>query len=344
MQTFLFLTADGLANGAIYALLGLGIVIIYLVTRVINIAHGDFAMLSAMTLVSLEQGQMPPTCALVVCGILVWTVADCFASWRRHGGFAWRVLCHGLVAAMAAFALPALLLAWGAPRWALIAMAVLLVGVLGPIFYRLAIEPIPKASVLVYIIVTLGAHLVVQGVSLHLWGPQAMSVAPMLSGSVTLGPIAMSYQALLVIAITAITMACLFSAFAWTLHGKALRAASLNQVGAVLCGIGVQQSGRVAFLVGASLAALAGVLLAPLVGVHYEMGFLVGLKGFVGATMGGLASYPGAVIGAMTIGVLESCFAYLSSAYRDALVFTLIVPLLLLQSRLAARRGGSHEH
>jgi branched-chain amino acid transport system permease protein len=344
LQTALFLAVDGLANGAVYALLGLGIVIIYLVTRVINIAHGDFAMLSAMTMVSLEQQQVPPTSLLLAAGCIAWGLASAVAA--RRGGVAaiGRPLLVAAACAAAAYALPWIALAAGTPPALSGAVAILLVACLGPVFHRLAIEPIPRASVLVYIIVTLGAHLIVQGMTLHLWGPQALSVAPMLSGALHLGGVSISHQALLVLLATALAMAGLYTAFRYTLAGKALQASAVNRTGAVLCGIGVEHAGRLAFFFGAALAGLAGVLLAPLVGVHYEMGFLVGLKGFVGATMGGLVSYPGAVLGALIIGALESWFSYLSSAFRDALVFALIVPLLLLQSWYLKRRGGTLDH
>ena len=106
----------------------------------------------------------------------------------------------------------------------------------------------------------------------------------------------------------------------------------------------MDSAGRRAFFLGAGLAAVAGVLIAPVVGVHYEMGFLIGLKGFVGAAMGGLVSYPGAIVGGLLIGGFESWFSYLSSAYRDALVFLLIIPILLLQTTRMKRKGVAHEH
>lgn len=343
-DTFLFLAVDGLTSGAVYALLGLGIVLIYLVTRVINIAHGDFAMLAAMTLVSLEQGRLPGTSYLLVAGVSLWGL---LAIWsRRHAGWAtmFAPVLPTVAVAAAAVLLPMGLAALQAPALANAAAAVLLVAALGPVFHRIAIEPIPHASVLVYIIVTLGMHLVLQGLTLQLWGPQAHSVAPLLSGSFNLGPVVVSYQSLLVVASTAVLVAALYLCFSHTLTGKALRACAVNRTGADLCGIQVASAGRRAFFLGAGLAAVAGVLIAPVVGVHYEMGFLIGLKGFVGATLGGLVTYPGAILGGLLIGSFESWFSYLSSAYRDALVFLLIIPLLLIQTARMKRRGAVHEH
>lgn len=342
LETLLFLGVDGLTGGAVYALLGLGIVLIYLVTRVINIAHGDFAMLAAMTLVSLEQGALPGTSYLLGAGALLWGALSAWSA-RRQGLLAVARPCLlALGVAALGFALP--LAAANAPAVLKAALAVLMVAALGPVFHRLAIEPIPRASVLVYIIVTLGMHLILQGLALQLWGPQAHAVAPLLDGSLSIGVVLVSHQALLVLAVTVLLVAALYLGFKHTLAGKALRACAVNRTGAELCGVEVASAGRRAFGLGAGLAAVAGVLVAPLVGAHYEMGFLIGLKGFVGATLGGLMSYPAAIVGGVLIGSFESAFSYLSSAYRDALVFLLIIPILLLQTARLKRRGVAHEH
>jgi branched-chain amino acid transport system permease protein len=344
LDTLLFLGIDGLTSGAVYALLGLGIVLIYLVTRVINIAHGDFAMLAAMTLVSLEQGLLPGTSYLLGAGALLWGALSALAA-RRQGAWAIARPCLGALATAAlAFALPLALAALRAPAALNAAAAVLMVSALGPMFHRLAIEPIARASVLVYIIVTLGMHLILQGLALQLWGPQAHSVAPLLDGSLAIGAVVISHQSLLVLGLTVLLVVALYLGFNHTLAGTALRACAVNRTGADLCGIEVASAGRRAFGLGAGLAAVAGVLIAPVVGVHYEMGFLIGLKGFVGATLGGLVSYPGAIVGGVLIGGFESVFSYLSSAYRDALVFLLIIPILLLQTARHKRRGVVHGH
>ena len=345
MDTLLFLISDGVINGAIYALLGLGIVLIYAVTRVINIAHGDFAMLGALTLVSLEGGRLPPTLGLLLAGGGVWAAMDAWRLRRAPAG-ALKGLFRLVLVLAAAALLTWLALRWRLPRIVLIALAIGLVAGLGVVFHRVAIEPIPGASVLVYIIVTLGTHMVIQGVALSFWGPEAFAVEPLVRGEVLAGPMTMPFQSLLIVGATIALFAALFACFACTLRGKALRASSVNRTGAQLCGIGVARAGRSAFFVATGLAAAAGILIAPLVGVHYEMGFLVGLKGFVGATLGGLVSYPGAVLGGVVVGLLESVFSFGMSAYRDALVFLMIVPILILRS-LMQRRGGAeaaHDH
>ncbi|MCY1204349.1 High-affinity branched-chain amino acid transport system permease protein LivH [Variovorax boronicumulans] len=345
MDTLLFLLSDGVINGAIYALLGLGIVLIYAVTRVINIAQGDFAMLGAMTLVSLESGRLPPTLGLLLAGGAAWALMDAWRL-RRVPASALAGLLRLALLLTGAAMLTWLALRWQLPRIVLITLAIGLVAGLGVVFHRVAIEPIPGASVLVYIIVTLGTHMVIQGVALSFWGPEAFAVEPLARGEVQAGPMTLSLQSLLVVAATGALFLALFVGFACTLRGKALRASSVNRVGAQLCGIGVARAGRTAFFVATGLAAAAGILIAPVMGVHYEMGFLVGLKGFVGATLGGLISYPGAVVGGLIVGLLESVFSFSASAYRDALVFMMIVPILILRAAIQRRHGtgGSHDH
>ena len=332
LDTLLFLGIDGLTSGAVYALLGLGIVLIYLVTRVINIAHGDFAMLAAMTLVSLEQGLLPGTSYLLGAGALLWGALSALAA-RRQGAWAIARPCLGALATAAlAFALPLALAALRAPAALNAAAAVLMVSALGPMFHRLAIEPIPRASVLVYIIVTLGMHLILQGLALQLWGPQAHSVAPLLDGSLAIGAVMISHQSLLVLGLTVLLVVALYLGFNHTLAGTALRACAVNRTGADLCGIEVASAGRRAFGLGAGLAAVAGVLIAPVVGVHYEMGFLIGLKGFVAAVFAGLTSFPLALVGALGVGLVEAFGSFWASAFKEVIVFTAILPVLLWRS------------
>jgi branched-chain amino acid transport system permease protein len=137
------------------------------------------------------------------------------------------------------------------------------------------------------------------------------------------------YQAIAIMVVALLSMAGLYLFSEYTLIGKALQASAMNRLGAQFCGIPVNLAGGLAFLLAAAFSALSGMLLAPLITANYEMGFMVGLKGFVGAAMGGLANYPLSLAGVMIVGGLESTSAYLASAYRDVLVFSLLIPILL---------------
>ena len=101
---------------------------------------------------------------------------------------------------------------------------------------------------------------------------------------------------------------------------------------AAFVGIGTTQAGRLAFTLAAGLGALCGILVAPLTTIYYDSGFLIGLKGFVGAIIGGLVSYPLAAAGSILVGLLESYSSFWASAYKEVIVFTLIIPVLLWRS------------
>ena len=103
-------------------------------------------------------------------------------------------------------------------------------------------------------------------------------------------------------------------------------------------------AGRLSYFLAAALSGASGMLLAPLVTAHYEMGFVVGLKGFVGAAMGGLVNYPLSVAGVFIVGVLESFASFLSSSYRDALVFAMVIPILLWRNSRAGADLTNIEH
>jgi branched-chain amino acid transport system permease protein len=127
-------------------------------------------------------------------------------------------------------------------------------------------------------------------------------------------------------------MGGLFVFFEFTLLGAALRATAINRLGARLVGIATVQSGLIAFAVAGAIGALSGILIAPLTTIYYDSGFLVGLKGFTAAIIAGLASYPGAVVAAVLVGLVESFSSFWASALKEVIVFTAIIPVLLWRS------------
>jgi branched-chain amino acid transport system permease protein len=127
-----------------------------------------------------------------------------------------------------------------------------------------------------------------------------------------------------------ITVLWLF--FGYTLNGRALRATAVNRRGARLVGISTKMSGSLTFTLAAFIGALSGMLIAPVTTIYYDTGFLIGLKGFVAAIIGGMASYPVAAVGAVLVGLLEAFSSFWASAYKEVIVFTLIIPVLLWRS------------
>jgi branched-chain amino acid transport system permease protein len=124
----------------------------------------------------------------------------------------------------------------------------------------------------------------------------------------------------------------MFLFFERSIVGKALRATAMNRVGARLMGIPTELAGELSFALAALIGAISGMLIAPLTTIYYDTGFLIGLKGFVAAIIGGLASYPMAIVGALIVGQLEAFSSFWASAFKEVIVFTLIIPVLLWRS------------
>ncbi|HEV2121344.1 MAG TPA: branched-chain amino acid ABC transporter permease [Chloroflexota bacterium] len=330
----LTLLFDGLTNGAIYAIMALGIVVLYSVTNVINVAQGEFVMLSALTVASFRAGTVPGTLYIVVAGLLAWSLFNAFAALEERSGFKTVLaIVWPLLSAAALFMLVPLLVRAGLGYPLQILLAVALTTLLGPICYRLIVQPLPRASVLVFLILAIGLHLALTGLGLAFWGPQPYAIPAFQPGGTSLGPAFISFQALWLLLVSALLMVLLALFFNRTMYGKALRAAAVNRLGARLSGISVVRAGSVSFTLSVFLSAVAGVLITPITKMVYDFGFLLGLKGFVGAIIGGLVNPVLAAAGALFVGVAEQFSAfYISSAYKDVLVFLLIIPVLLLRS------------
>ena len=333
LLTALFLLADGLTNGAVYALVGVSLVLVYTTTRVVNIAQGEYVTFGALTLASFIDGAVAPVVWVVAVGGAVCLALDVRQAVIDRRSALRPVLQYAACAA----ALALLTVAARASGSLLVQMlaALALVAAVGPIVYRLTVEPKPGSSVVVLVIIGVGVSMIMHPLALLLWGPDPRSVPAISDGRLPLGPIDIAHQSLFVMAVSVAAAAALFAFFRFTLLGKALRAASVNREGAQYCGIPVVLAGRLSFFLAAALSAASGLLLAPLVTAHYEMGFVIGLKGFVGAAMGNLVNYPLSVVGVVIVGVLESFASFLSSAYRDALVFALVIPIMLWRNRYA---------
>jgi branched-chain amino acid transport system permease protein len=170
------------------------------------------------------------------------------------------------------------------------------------------------------------------GLGLLVFGAEGSRTPAFSDGTISVGGLTASAQSLWVIGCSIALIVLLYLAFERTVYGKALRATAVNRLGARLMGIPTEFAGRLCFFLCALIGALSGILIAPITTVYYETGFLIGLKGFVGAIVGGLASYPVAALGALLVGLLESYSSFWASAYKEVIVFTLIIPVLLWRS------------
>jgi len=198
--------------------------------------------------------------------------------------------------------------------------------------YRLAFQPLAEASVLVLLIVSVAVHIGLVGLGLLFFGAEGSRTPAFSEGSLELGSLSLSAQTLWVVGCSALLIVALYLFFERSLYGKALRATAINRTGARLMGISTVMAGKLSFLLAALIGAFSGILIAPITTIYYDTGFLVGLKGFVGAIIGGLASYPVAAAGAVLVGLLESYSSFWASAFKEVIVFTLIIPVLLWRS------------
>jgi branched-chain amino acid transport system permease protein len=117
-----------------------------------------------------------------------------------------------------------------------------------------------------------------------------------------------------------------------TIYGKALRATAVNRNGARLIGIRTHLAGRLAFGLAAGIGALCGVLLVSLTTVYYDSGLAIGMRGFIGAVVGALVSFPATAIGALMVGVVDAFSAFFASEFKDAILFMSIIPVMLYLS------------
>lgn len=309
------LLLDGVQNGVIYGLLALAMVLVFAVTRVILVPIGELMMFAPLSFVWLQGGKLPGTLWLALALGALWALLE-----RGRG--------RGLPLVGGAGLLLLFLLARGSPALAYLA-ALLLVVYLGVATYRVFFQPMREATVLALLIMAVGLHVAYQGLGLVFFGPEQFRPDPLLQGEVVVG---LTWQGALVLAFALLSAAALYLFFRRSLFGKALLAAAENRLGARLCGIRPEEAGMVAFAIAGLMAALSGLLLAPLINAAYFMGFMLGLKAFVAAILGGLVSYPVAFFGAVLVGLFESFTSFYASAYKEALVFLLLVPALFYQS------------
>jgi branched-chain amino acid transport system permease protein len=329
----LWLAQDAVTNGAVYVLLAVALVLVYTVTRVIFVPQGEFISFAALSLATLQDGRLPGTVYLLVGGGLLVAIVDVIAAIGDK-------TLHRLPRILTVYVvLPVLIAAlawWTAPRtdslWLQILVTFAIITPLGPIVYRLAFQPIANGSILVLLIIAVAVHYVLTGMGLVFFGGEGLRSRPFLDMTFSVGVLNISAQNLWVLFTSLALIAALWIIFERTLYGKALRATAINRVGARLVGIPARFSGQLSFLLAAFIGAASGILISPTTTIYYDTGFLISLKGFVGAIIGGMTSYPLAAIGSIFVGFLESYSSFWASAFKESIVFTLVIPVLLWRS------------
>ena len=183
------------------------------------------------------------------------------------------------------------------------------------------------------VIATLGVAIISRNLALVIWGPDAqVFLSPVSASPYSLGVLSVTPQDLLVVGVGILLMVILQFVLKRTKEGKALRAVAQDRYAAVLMGIDTQRSDGLAFAVSAAMGAAAGILVAPIFFVTFNMGSGIGLKGFVAAVIGGLGNIPGAIAGGFFLGIVEAVAGgQISSGYRDAITFALLILILWLK-------------
>jgi branched-chain amino acid transport system permease protein len=216
---------------------------------------------------------------------------------------------------------------------AAIAIAVVLTGIAGLIVEKLAIEPAKNAEVVTLIIITIGASLTIRGL-IQVWLGKGNHALPAFSGETPIQVMGASLlpQSLWVLGVALVIVLILGWFFGKTLLGKAMLATSHNKLAAQLVGVNTRMILLLSFGLSAVLGAVGGVILAPITYTSYDIGIMLGLKGFVAAVLGGLGGGLGAIAGGLILGVSEAMAAgYISSAYKDAVPFVLILLILFFR-------------
>lgn len=268
---------SGLTIGSIYAIVALGFVTIYSVTKVINLAQGEFVMLGGMTVFSLIKLGIPYFIAFLLTIIIVMAI-----GWLLE--------------------------------WAVIRKA-------------------KGADPLSLIILTIGTAIFIRGIAGMIWGKSSVKVEPFSNDApINVLGASITPQSVWVMVFMLLVVLVLYFLIEKTMLGKAFRACSVNPTAARLMAISPRKMSSLSFALSAGLGAIAGLVIAPIMFPSYDMGMMLGIKGFSASILGGLGSAPGAVIGGLLLGVIESLGAgYINSGIKDAISFGVVLMILLIR-------------
>jgi branched-chain amino acid transport system permease protein len=269
--------ANGFVGGGIYAIIAVGFVTIYNVSRVINLAQGEFLMLGGMITVSLIGMQVPYGLAFI--------------------------------------------------------LAVIAVTIIGVLMQKFVINYVKRATPLSLIILTIGVSILIRGVASWIWGKDAFALEPITSNEpISIGGVTVAQQSVWVIVAVLVILLFLWYLMEKTMVGKKINACSVNTMAARLMGISPGKMAMLAFAISAATGAVAGIVIAPLNVTSYDVGVLLGIKGFSAAILGGLGNPIGAVMAGFLLGMLESLGAgYISSGLKDAIAFIILIAVLLIK-------------
>jgi branched-chain amino acid transport system permease protein len=223
----------------------------------------------------------------------------------------------------------------GVPLPLAAALAIVLTVIVGLALYRFAIEPARGANAVVLIIITIGASIFLRGAAQVIFDKRFHSLPPWFGNEpIRVGGAAILPQSLVVLAGALVIVVLLWAFIERTLMGKAIVATAANRLAARLVGIDTRRMTGLCFALSAAIGAIAGLLITPITLTSYDVGTLLALKGFAAAMLGGIGSAVGAVTGGLLLGLLEASAAgYVSSQYKDAVAFLVILLVLFAMPR-----------
>ncbi len=221
----------------------------------------------------------------------------------------------------------------GFPLAPSIILSVLIATIIGVSFERLAIRPLKNAKPIRLIIITIGASIFIRGAAMLVWGkdthalPAFSGTDPLYLAGATIMP-----QHLWIFGITLLVIVFSRIFFNHSIIGKAMRACAYNPQAASLVGIDVKIMVMISFAISAAIGSLAGIIIAPLTMTSYDVGIMLGLKGFCAVIIGGMSSGLGTVMGGLLLGLLEALGAgFISASYKDAIAFIILLLILFLR-------------
>jgi branched-chain amino acid transport system permease protein len=240
---------------------------------------------------------------------------------------------QGEMAMFGTFLCFALLTRGGLPLPMVLVLAMPLGAVLGVVTHRIAMRPLESGPPINALIATIGLWMIFHHAAGWIWGYDPVRFPTLFASEpVKILGATLAQNSLGIIGVSLLTMALLYLFFERTRTGVAMRAASMNRRAAQLMGINVTRLSLVAWGLATAISVVSGLLVAPLTFLDFEMMVAVLLKSFAGAILGGFNSLPGAVVGCLTLGVLENLFgAYVSSAFKDAFAFGMIIVVLMFR-------------
>jgi branched-chain amino acid transport system permease protein len=214
-----------------------------------------------------------------------------------------------------------------------IVLAVIISTIVGISFERLAIRPLKSAKPLSLIIITIGASIFIRGAAMLVWGkdthviPAFSSNNPLYIAGATILP-----QHLWILGVTVLIVISSRIFFNYSIVGKAMRACSYNSLAAGLVGINVKSMVFLSFAISSAIGSMAGIIIAPLTMTSYDVGVMLGLKGFCAVIIGGMSSGLGTLLGGLLLGLLESLGAgFISASYKDAIAFIILLLILFIR-------------